>query len=162
MKKSIIIGVIIVSIISIMYIATNTMIKKSRGHKNNNPFNIIDTKTKWNGESSQNNDSKFEEFVTLEHGIRAGLLNLWNVYFARGYNIRQLLNKYAPASDNNNTEAYIKAVSGRVGLDPDTIPAKSDYLKIAHAILIHENGYPVVSLEELKQIAISNNLKNYV
>ena len=34
----------------------------------------------------------------------------------QGLTLQELVNKYAPASDNNNTAAYMQAISGATGM----------------------------------------------
>lgn len=52
----------------------------------------------------------------------AGLYHQIALDIARGMTLRQLVSKWAPASDGNNTEAYIAETARRVGLtlDPQT------------------------------------------
>ena len=52
---------------------------ETRGKRNNNPFNIIkNTSNAWLGKvpSDLSNDSKFEQFLDIKYGIRAGLILL--------------------------------------------------------------------------------------
>lgn len=92
-------------------------------HKDNNPFNIINTKTKWKGKigyketppDQQGRIRKFVVFDTIENGTRAGLINL-SGYFTRYKlkTINQIINRYAPpntaAQSAEATKSYIKQV----------------------------------------------------
>jgi hypothetical protein len=133
---------------------------KSRGMKNNNPFNIIETDTTWLGEV-RDKDLKFEGFSDLKYGLRAGLINLYNVYFSKGLTLRQLLAKYAPAADNNNEKAYLDAVVRRTGVIPEQVPIKSKWLDISSAILYHENGFQVKTPDELREVVLEFKLIQY-
>lgn len=92
-------------------------------HKDNNPFNIINTKTKWKGKigyketlpDEQGRIRKFVVFDTIENGTRAGLINI-SGYFTRYKlkTINQIINRYAPpgtaAQSAEATKSYIKQV----------------------------------------------------
>lgn len=82
---------------------------KTRGLRNNNPFNIRKSKSRWIGKI-KGTDKEFETFDTLEHGYRAGLILLSNYY--KKYKLHSygsILNRFAPSSENNldNYKSYI-------------------------------------------------------
>lgn len=141
----------------------------SRGVKNNNPFNIIKTGISWFGELKGlfSKDSKFEQFETLELGIRAGLLNLKNGYKLRGYNTpMSLIERYAPDNDNAKDSQfnYQKAVALGVFGSPfsyyKVISTNLDWLKAASAMMKFENGYDPISFDKLT--IINNNEKIFI
>jgi len=113
--------------------------KASRGIRNNNPFNVKKSKEKWQGKTL-GNDPIFETFLTVEHGIRAGALDIRGDIRAGKNTVRTLINEFAPPSENN-TNAYINFVSKIVGVTPDTVITDnpSTIYKLAAAIIAHEN-----------------------
>ena len=48
----------------------------TRGIRNNNPFNIKKSPNKWLGKKSVSSDPVFEQFETMDYGIRAGIVLL--------------------------------------------------------------------------------------
>lgn len=85
-----------------------------RGLRNNNPLNIRISGIAWRGKRplSQNNDGAFEQFDTLRNGIRAGLINIKTYINKYHCNTPSLIiRRWAPASDGNDTEAYISKVT---------------------------------------------------
>ncbi|MEO4005788.1 hypothetical protein [Flavobacterium sp. CAU 1735] len=91
------------------------------GLKNNNPGNIRRSKETWDGKVpfSLSRDLSFEQFYELRYGLRA-VMRILVTYSKSGYStISLMINRYAPASDNNDTNAYINYVSQKTGLKPD-------------------------------------------
>lgn len=90
---------------------------QSRGIRNNNPGNIREApgdKTKWKGERVTDDDPAFEEFVTIEDGIRALFITLRTyIHVHKRSNIRTIISRWAPPEDHNDTEAYIRVVCKR-------------------------------------------------
>ena len=115
---------------------------KPRGIRNCNPGNIRKTDTKWKGEVP-GGDGAFETFSSMAYGYRA-LIKLLQNYQKnhRLKTIRQLINRWAPSSENN-TEAYIATVARETGFGRDqTIDMKDRRTAIlmAAAISFVENG----------------------
>ncbi len=89
----------------------------ARGLRNNNPGNIEAGKNTWDGQTGS--DGRFAKFVTPEHGIRALGKNLMS-YGSQGYDtVNEIVNRWAPASDGNNTAAYVKALCSELGVKAD-------------------------------------------
>lgn len=89
-----------------------------RGIRNNNPLNIR-VGNKWKGEVSHPTDKQFEQFVSMEWGVRAAFIILRRYIQRYGLNtIARIIAKWAPANENN-TRAYVKAVATKVGISPD-------------------------------------------
>ncbi|MDD9238382.1 hypothetical protein PVM11_05585 [Enterobacter roggenkampii] len=114
----------------------------ARGIRNNNPGNLEYSKTNpWIGQTGD--DGRFAKFETPEHGIRALGRNLLS-YQRQGIDtVSDIINRWAPPSDNNNTEAYIKAVCAQLGVtaDQQLDASNPDTLKaLCAAIIHHENG----------------------
>lgn len=89
-----------------------------RGIRNNNPLNIRIGNT-WLGERPNPTDPAFEEFVTMEYGLRAAFLILRR--YIRRYKkntISSIVSTWAPASENN-TLKYIDRVVQMTHLSPD-------------------------------------------
>lgn len=86
-----------------------------RGIRNNNPLNIR-IGNAWLGEVAHPTDSQFEQFVSMEYGVRAALV-LIKRYMQR-YNLTtpwDIISRWAP-SNENNTANYCRIVCERSGL----------------------------------------------
>lgn len=89
------------------------MTKQARGIRNNNPGNIRNSESNdWKGEvtKADKQDTAFEEFETMAHGVRA-MMKLLQKY-QRSYNlhtVKELVERWAPRNENN-TSAYVRAV----------------------------------------------------
>lgn len=113
----------------------------SRGVRNNNPGNIRKSKYVWVGQTG--NDGAFVTFVTPAHGIRATGRNLLS-YARQGYvTPEQIITRWAPPEDDNDTEGYIKFVSEYLNVPRDTRLDLTDLntlTRLSMAIMIKENG----------------------
>lgn len=123
----------------------------ARGIRNNNPGNLEYSKTNpWMGQTGD--DGRFAKFETPEHGIRALGRNLLS-YQRQGIDtVTDIINRWAPPSDNNNTDAYIKAVCAKLGVtaDQQLDASNPDTLKaLCAAIIQHENGSQPYSDQQL-------------
>lgn len=95
-----------------------TTIKVPRGIRNNNPLNIR-IGNKWQGEVKHPTDKAFEQFISMEWGLRAGFIILKRYIRRYGRNtIARIIAAWAPANENN-TRAYVRAVSQRTRLNYD-------------------------------------------
>lgn len=123
----------------------------ARGVRNNNPGNLeASSSNPWVGQTGS--DGRFAKFETPEHGIRALGRNLIS-YQRQGIDtVGEIINRWAPPSDNNDTTAYIKAVCAQLGVtanqpldasNPDTLQA------LCAAIIKHENGSQPYSTDQL-------------
>ena len=86
---------------------------KTLGIRNNNPLNIrYNSANDWMGQTGHY--VGFCVFSSKVYGVRAGFRLLKN-YNNNGYNtIEKILNRFAPASENN-TESYINYVCQQTG-----------------------------------------------
>lgn len=117
-------------------------INQTRGERNNNPGNIrFDSRWTWQGQIGKDKDG-YLLFDTVENGIRAIGKDLLSK-FSRGLNtVRKIIEVYAPSFENN-TEAYISAVSRSLGVEDSAV---IDLYKTGTmqafitAIIKHENG----------------------
>lgn len=116
-----------------------------RGERNNNPGNIRISTNAWRGKVpiAQNTDGAFEQFDTVENGIRA--LGKLLLSYSKNYGlntVRKLITRYAPPSENI-TSSYVSAVAGALGVTPDTpitVANPATLFNLAKAIIRHENG----------------------
>lgn len=112
-----------------------------RGIRQNNPGNLRPASHKWVGELPAKDG--YCVFDTPENGLRAAAKNLVNQQrFHKLRTIRGIISKYAPPSEND-TEAYVDAVSARLGVDDEAEldMEKPDTLKkFLKAVVHHENG----------------------
>ncbi|GAB5071156.1 hypothetical protein SedNR2807_13420 [Citrobacter sedlakii] len=123
----------------------------ARGIRNNNPGNLEYSKfNPWVGQNGD--DGRFAKFETPEHGIRALGRNLMS-YQRQGIDtVNEIINRWAPPTDNNDTAAYIKAVCEQLGVSADEPLDSSnpDTLKaLCAAIIQHENGSQPYSDQQL-------------
>ncbi|EAA8821717.1 hypothetical protein AHT39_001916 [Salmonella enterica subsp. enterica serovar Isangi] len=123
----------------------------ARGIRNNNPGNLEYSKSNpWVGQTGD--DGRFAKFETPEHGIRALGRNLMS-YQRQGIDtVSEIINRWAPPTDNNDTTAYIKAVCDQLGVSTDEPLDSSnpDTLKaLCAAIIQHENGSQPYSDQQL-------------
>lgn len=122
----------------------------ARGLRNNNPGNIEAGSNSWDGQAGS--DGRFAKFVTPEHGIRALGKNLLS-YQRQGYDtVSEIVNRWAPASDGNNTEAYITALCKKLNVTPNDQLNMSDIntlRQLCAGIIQHENGKQPYSEDQL-------------
>lgn len=113
----------------------------ARGVRNNNPGNIRKSKDVWVGQTG--NDGAFVIFATPAHGIRATGRNLLS-YARQGYvTPEQIITRWAPPEDDNDTEGYIKFVSEYLNVPRDARLDLTDLntlTRLSMAIMIKENG----------------------
>lgn len=89
-----------------------------RGIRNNNPLNIRHGNV-WLGEVANPSDTEFEQFCSMEYGLRAAFVILRRYIRRYGHNtIRSIVSTWAPSSENN-TKAYIDKVCAQMKIDPD-------------------------------------------
>lgn len=113
----------------------------SRGYRNNNPGNLRTVKANpWQGQIAD--DGGYGVYDTPENGTRA-LGHQLRAYAARRIDtVGGIISTWAPASDNNNTAAYIGDVSTALNVDPtQRIDVEAVLADLAQAIARHENGY---------------------
>lgn len=96
-----------------------------RGVRNNNPLNIRYNKGNcWVGQTGT--DGQFCVFSDPKYGIRAAV-KILQKYAGKDLktSILEIINKWAPGSDGNNTGAYIATVCNDIGMHPaDTIDVR--------------------------------------
>lgn len=132
----------------------------TRGERNNNPCNIRTSKIEWSGKIWPSQDADFEQFDTSLNGIRAGGKIVSNYYKLDGLStVQEIISRWAPGIEND-TNAYINFVAGRLGvatsecldvLDPGVLG------NLLTAIIYQENGECIYSTETIAQ-AVSEAL----
>ena len=88
------------------------MVKKKklpRGLRNRNPLNIRKSDQLWQGQTG--NDGTFCIFLNNAYGYRAAfrILKTYNTKY-HIYSVREIIKRWAPESDGNNTRGYIQRV----------------------------------------------------
>ena len=80
--------------------------KLPRGLRNRNPLNIRKTDQFWQGQTG--NDGTFCIFLNNAYGYRAAfrILKTYNTKY-HIYSVREIIKRWAPESDGNNTRGYI-------------------------------------------------------
>lgn len=121
-----------------------------RGIRNNNPLNIRKGNN-WKGERHPQTDKAFEEFQTMEMGIRAGFKLLKNYITGYGgkvkpYNtIDKIVRRWAPPTENA-TQRYVDFVAKDSGISPMQTIKFTDrptMVKIVDAMIFVECGQRV-------------------
>lgn len=131
---------------------------------NNNPFALIDdTPSAWQGLVP--GSTGFLKFINPMYGVRAGFINLVNVYLNRGLNtIEKIFPVYAPSGHgSNNPSSYIATVERLTGIPRNKVISSSDDLyKLGRAIVQVEEGNFWVSQadfdEGFRQAMINRNI----
>lgn len=138
--------------------------KLPRGIRNNNPLNIRKGNN-WKGEVSNSTDGEFEQFVSMQWGIRAGFKILKN--YMTGYggrvkaltNIHDIIHRWAPPNENN-CRAYIDSVcrfSGLHEFERLQFSDRNKMLALVDGMIRVECGQPV----SLDIIASAYDLINF-
>lgn len=119
------------------------------GIRLNNPGNIeINRANRWEGEVRPSSHSRYAQFLRPEDGIRALAKTLKTYREAYGLvTIRQAVNRWAPEHEND-TEAYIRDVEARAGINADK-DYRGAFAGVVKAIIWHENGKQPYSNETI-------------
>lgn len=108
----------------------------------NNPGNLINTSIKWGGEVNSDIDKTFEDFISMEMGIRAWLLNLEHIIKKNDgvITVDKMIDILTPGGQGtgnselarNNYKAFVKDKIGTDKVSMDNIN------KVAHAVFLFE------------------------
>lgn len=133
----------------------------TRGMRNNNPLNI-EKGNNWQGERSQQSDRRFEEFISLEYGLRAGfrILKKYISRPPRGYGqdtLTRIISRWAPPTENA-TDRYIDFVATRAGISKSEKirwEDKAKLCRIVQAMCIMESNttIPMGRIETAYELA---------
>lgn len=111
-----------------------------RGIRNNNPGNL---RTDVFQGTKGVDDEGYAQFETPEQGLRAQAKNLITQQEKHGLRtVEAIISKYAPPNENN-TIAYINAVSAALDVKPDeqiNVKDPETLQKLMNAMIKHENG----------------------
>lgn len=120
-----------------------------RGSRNNNPGNIRISDNNWEGQIGD--DGEFVRFASPEHGVRALGKNLITYRNKGVVTINQIISRWAPKKDGNDTEGYIKFVSGKMGVDPNVPIDVTDIntLKSITTAIMQQEGNHSISGEQI-------------
>lgn len=136
---------LVASIVLILFFMSRQMFP--RGIRNNNPGNIRENGTRWQGRVAPTDqiapmkDSAFVVFSSVRWGLRAMARAILNK-IGRGTNtITGIVTEWAPPFENNTAE-YIKRVVSDTGISASTV-LKHDQVPAVMASMINvENGDP--------------------
>jgi len=143
------------------YGASNNLDENSgpRGIRNNNPGNLKISSSNWLGKMPEDerienfNETVFETFYSFDYGYRA-MLKLIQNYYKQGYTtLRQIINRYAPKSENDSG-AYINFVSNKTGISPDEdlqLPNKETLFIVTKYMVWMENGGDYITREHFNR-----------
>ena len=134
----------------------------TRGERSNNPTNLnYLPNSPWRGQigleivpPGKSYKPRFGRYDTAHNGIRAGGKQLL-AYQQRDAlrTIRQMINRWAPPADMNDTSAYVKAVCNACQAGPDDyypISALSKLQALVTAIIRQENGRVIYDADEIR------------
>lgn len=124
---------------------------QTRGLRNNNPGNIKwNAANDWVGQTGKDS-AGFAIFSDAKYGVRA-MGKVIDSYQRRGVKtVAQIITTWAPSSENN-TRAYIKAITSATGWAEGKIPDRTagEFLPLVKAIIRFENGLNPYSDSNLK------------
>lgn len=117
-----------------------------RGIRNNNPLNIRKGAT-WLGLSPTQDDAAFCQFRSMELGIRAAC-KIIQTYIRKHHltTVREIIYRWAPPADGNDTGAYVRQVCKRAYFFPETCIHADDALELTRlleAMAYVENGIEI-------------------
>lgn len=122
-----------------------------RGIRNNNPGNL-NFANQAGATKEGGPNGRFAVFESMEHGV-AALYKQLQIYFKKGVNtLSSIVKTYAPASDGNNVDAYVSALSKATGKGAnEAIDAgdTSTIAKLMKGIVDHENGKGYISSSDI-------------
>ena len=132
-----------------------------RGLRNNNPLNIRFTpnSTPWKGQRSH--DGRFCIFWTMEDGYRAAfrVLKTYNMKY-HIYSVQDIIYRWAPPKDRNNTPTYVSRVCKEAGLSETTLivvdswieSKREEAIRLVWAMAKVENGDGFITEADLETV----------
>lgn len=128
--------------------------KLPRGLRNNNPLNLIISNNEWLGKIHPNTDGRFEQFISIDYGIRAAMMTLRS-YIRKGFNTpKAIITRWAPPTENN-TAAYIDRATRIADLAPNQILTSTSRNAICRLL------WAMTQVENGRLIPIDNFFKVY-
>lgn len=124
--------------------ATNNRIgTPPRGIRNHNPGNLRRSSDPWQGLAQEQTDPDFFQFASAKWGIRALARTLISYQDRVGITtIKKMIGRWAPPNEND-TDAYVRAVAANVGVGAGDKIDLHDYSRLRPmvlAVIRHENG----------------------
>lgn len=121
---------------------------KPRGLRNNNPGNIRKSSQVFVGELKKSTDKKFKQFESIAYGYRA-MFRIITTYIKHRqlHRLDQIIERWAPGDDKNDTATYINFVCGVTKFKPDRIidyRNENDMCMLVSAMSQMENGVKAV------------------
>ncbi len=86
-------------------------IRKTRAYRNCNPLNIRWTKARWQGQIGKD-EAGFVKFANFGYGYRAAVRILRSYWLKHVRTLEEIITRWAPPEDGNDTEQYINTVTG--------------------------------------------------
>ena len=130
-----------------------------RGIRNNNPLNIR-IGNRWIGEVLHPTDSEFEQFVSLQYGLRAGFVLLRRYIVRYKLNtVRLIISRWAPSTENK-TEDIIGRVSKFMAIGPDDVLSyenKSQMCDLVQGMCLVECGQLICKSEIREAYELAKN-----
>jgi len=138
----------------------NKKVKKlPRGLRNRNPLNIRKSDQLWQGQIG--NDGTFCIFLNNAYGYRAAfrILKTYNTRY-NIYSLRDIIYRWAPPRDHNNTQGYIERVCKVSGLKETTLIVmdswieehQNDAIWLVWAMAKVENGDSFITFQDMKDV----------
>ena len=89
-----------------------------RGLRNCNPLNLVQSTNKWLGKVTPSKDPVFEQFISIEYGIRAAMITLKS-YIKKHHvdTVQGIIHRWAPDGQKAET-AYINYVCRKTLFQP--------------------------------------------
>ena len=119
----------------------------ARGLRNNNPGNIRNSSTVWQGEITPSKDKSFKQFRSMAYGYRALIKLLQNYRKLHGcQTIGDFIKRWAPPTENN-TSGYNRRVCAEMHVPASHVPDVNDKATLcafAAAISQVENTVPAI------------------
>ena len=124
-----------------------------RGLRNNNPLNIRNGYSRWEGKANKQTDSEFVCFINKAMGYRAA----WKLFYSymlrfrnngQQFCLNNIIARWAPPTENNTSE-YVRSVIRLTGYNicgqqnlpaPDTKEGRRVLTEIIAAMTCVENG----------------------
>ena len=113
----------------------------------NNPGNLPNKGEDWGGKVPKTHrigNAKYEEFITVEYGLRALMINIRTIMEKGGKNtIADFARRFYPAASTNKYLLYEKTLTKAFGIDNHkriTAFTKDFYIKMAKAVASIEMG----------------------
>lgn len=137
-----------------------------RGMRLKNPLNIRQSSIRWLGGIYTNPpaDPAFVEFTDVINGIRAACKIILNYHFHDGVEtLAQIVSRWAPSTDDNDTGAYIADVASRTDFGADDkfdFSSHDGLCKLVAAMARHEQGGEFLSSQDIAT-GVSEALAGY-